>query len=158
MAIQRIQTKYGPIFKAEQCKDDYENLVSYDQGGGKSIITLQGPAIKSLKDAELALYRRLHPVKARWRKRRGKEPGREFILVLPGSKRSCSLQASLHARDPNRFAAPNVGLHTHGLAIDVSQAQKRRKLTLTYRVLAARGWNKSRPIDEPWHMSFHLTA
>jgi hypothetical protein len=158
MTGNRIRTEYGVIYRSEQCRDDWRNIETYDQQGGHSLITLQKPAILSLKAAEQTLYRRLHPIDAERRKRRGKPPGVEPIIVLPGSKRTCELQASLYAKDPQRYAPPNAGVHTHGLAIDVSQAQRRRKLNLTYKVLAGHGWTRTRPDDEPWHWSFGVTA
>jgi hypothetical protein len=158
MTGNRINTEYGVIYRSEQCRDDWRNIETYDQQGGHSLITLQKPAILSLKAAEQTLYRRLHPIDAERRKRRGKPPGVEPIIVLPGSKRTCELQASLYAKDPQRYAPPNAGVHTHGLAIDVSQAQRRRKLNLTYKVLAGHGWTRTRPDDEPWHWSFGVTA
>lgn len=158
MGIQTIKTEYGNIRKASECKDDYENLVTYTQGGGMSVITLQSPAMRSFKESEVALWKKMHPIEWRRRQRRNKEPGREHIAVLAGSKRTCELQASLYRSDPQRYAPPSVGLHTHGLAIDISQAQGARKLKLIYQVLANHDWNKVRPVDEPWHMSFHLTG
>ena len=158
MAVQTIQTPFGPIRKATGCKDDYENLEVYDQPGAGSVIVLQAPAVRSLQDAEEAVYRKMHPILAARRKRKDRRPGRELITVLAGSKRTCELQAILYRRDPNRYASPNTTLHTHGLAIDVSQAQGARKLRHIHHALMMRGWHQSRPDDEPWHYSYRLTA
>ena len=50
---------WGTVYRSEKCKDDHANMVVYDQPPrGGATITLQGPAVKSFKDAEDAFYRK----------------------------------------------------------------------------------------------------
>jgi len=141
------KTKYGTIHAGGPCKDDYANIETYEQANirrhNPPTVKLQAPAIRALKDAERAYARRTRP----WRKRR--------TIPTSGSWRSCEFQAQKYKEDPNRFAHPDKTLHTRGLAIDVDT----RYLNGTIRkVLLAHGWHQSRPGDEPWHFSFHLTG
>lgn len=133
MAIHRGYTRWGVVKRADVCKDDWANIVEKPREGYK--LKLQAPAMRSFRKAERAL-------------------GRE--IKLTGSWRACSTQAALYQTDPNRFAHPNSTLHTQGLAIDVSTAQRGQKKIR--RALLKRGWSQSRPVDEPWHYSFYWTA
>lgn len=130
------RTLFGTIHHGGQCRDDYANIEIYDQPpSGGSPIKLQRPALRSFLQTE----RRL-----------------DKTISLTGSWRSCALQRELYARDSNRYAHPDVTLHTRGLAIDVSQAQSSRKLRKIRRLLTELGWHQVRPDDEPWHYSFWL--
>lgn len=179
-----VETDYGTIHRVPGCKDDYVNLVTYVQpaptkGGSGIVITLQRPAMRSFQEAEEALARKpWRPGMPRkvtrdidpdiWRgdyERTGKRTFRP--IPLTGSLRTCEQQARLYALNgkdgnpPNRYAPPTVGVHTHGLAIDVHTgwlAALFRVGVSIRRVLSRRGWNQSRPDDEPWHFSFGVTA
>lgn len=136
-------TPYGPIFHGGSCKDDYANIVWYDQGGSRAPVKLQRPAMKSFKEAEQAISRKF---------------GRKQYILLTGSWRSCELQRELWLSNPQRFAHPDVGVHTRGLAIDVSMDQSARKRKRIHTALTTRGWKQVRPDDEPWHYSFTVEA
>jgi hypothetical protein len=139
-------TPYGVIHYGGPCKDDYDNIQLYDQGQrGWAVLKMQAPALRSLKDVEVAWAKRTTP----WKKRR-------YIRVT-GSHRTCAFQAECYARDPNRYAPPNVGLHTRGLAIDVYWRNPFQAVLLK-RLLRHHGWNQTRPVDEPWHWSFGITG
>lgn len=129
-----METKYGRIFYGGPCEDDYPNMELYHQRPDR-VVKLQRPAIKSLKAAE-------------------ERVGRDILLTGTGW-RSCSLQAELYASDSNRYADPDVTLHTRGLAIDVSTEILNKKIKAA---LLDLGWHQVRPDDEPWHFSFRLTA
>ena len=133
MAIYRKLTRWGLVFRNTVCKSDWSNIVEKDRDG--YTLKLQKPAMRSYRAAEASL-------------------GRE--IKLTGSWRSCSLQAQLYQSDTQRYAHPNTTLHTQGLAIDVSTAQ--RDLDKIRGALKKRGWTQSRPTDEPWHYSFGWTA
>lgn len=142
----RIKTKYGEIRHRETCKSDWSNIKCVVS---KRAITkvpvkftsmcLQEPAIKSIRAVEAELSK----------------PWSPFRVRVTGSLRTCELQRQLYASDPNRYAPPNAGLHTHGLAIDVHTKYLSDKLR---RALIKHGWKQSRPQDEPWHFSYHLSA
>lgn len=148
----RYKTEFGLIYYGGTCKDDYANMTIYDQGGGKQIVELQGPAMRSFKAAQVGYAK-----KSGWSKDRiRKNPDGRPIIILPGSKRSCATQRRLYASDPNRYANPNVTGHTRGLAIDVSQNQTAKDLANIKEALMNHGWNRVRPDDEPWHYSFFV--
>ncbi len=152
-----VVTTYGVIHRVDGvCKDDYENLRVYNQPpeGGAPII-LQQPAMKSFKAAEAAYGER------KWRPfmhmpKRIVGPSRTFRPIhLTGSIRSCATQARLYASDKSRYAPPWVGVHPHGLAIDVDTGYLNR---IIRNILLNHGWRQSRPDDEPWHFSFGVIA
>ena len=138
------QTKYGIIFHGGPCKDDYDNIVLYDQGGSNIPVKLQRPAMKSFKEAEQAISRKFG--------------SKQRILLIGNSWRSCAFQRECWEKDPSRFAHPDVGLHTRALAIDVNQNQSALKRRRIHTALTNRGWKQVRPDDEPWHYSFWLRA
>ena len=133
MTVYRKVTRWGVVRRSSVCKDDWGNIRSIPRVG--YTLKLQRPALRSFRAAERAL-------------------GRE--IKLTGSWRSCAYQMTKYHSDPNRFAHPNVTLHTQGLAIDVSTAQGGQDKIR--RALKRRGWSQSRPDDEPWHYSFGWTA
>jgi hypothetical protein len=161
-----IETEFGPVRRADGCKDDYDSLVVYDQppAGGTPII-LQRAAMRSFQICEERYakerWRPGFPKKVTqridpeiWGKQR--EGKREFRpIYLTGSIRSCDTQARLYKSDSNRYAPPDVGVHTHGLAIDVHTGYLNAVIR---RILFNHGWTQSRPDDEPWHRSFGVTA
>lgn len=149
---ENIKTDYGTIHYGPVCKDDYPNMVVYDQPGDHAILTLQRPAMKAFWAAEVRVALKLGWSLARIEKNDGHG---KAIYVIPGTNRTCETQARLYASDPNRYAAPNVTGHTRGLAIDVSQEQG--NLDLINHALAAEGWHRCRPDDEPWHWSYWVS-
>lgn len=147
MERQEMVTAHGRIYRLEGgCRDDWANIVTsrwYRKPSGlirrkrrRNPITLQRPAIESWKAAEAQL-------------------GRE--IVVTGSIRTCELQAQLYASDQSRYAPPWVGLHTQGLAADVT-TEDPYLTTTTRKALEAHGWSQARPEDEPWHFSMGWTA
>lgn len=131
------KTPYGIIHHGGPCKDDYDNINIYHQKGTGDAIKLQGPALRSFREAENKI---------------GKP------IVCTGTWRSCRLQRELYSSDSSRFAHPDVTLHTRGLAIDVSTGLSFLRRRRIRGALLARGWHQVRPDDEPWHYSFWLTA
>lgn len=141
-------TRYGLIHYGGSCKDDYRNIVNYNQHTSDPIVKLQRPAMRSLKASEQVFQRRS-------RDRKGSRPIRQT-----GTWRSCQQQADLYRSDRNRFAPPNVTGHTRGLCIDVRwddyfNADEKQ---LIRRILLDHGWHQARPIDEPWHFSYGITV
>lgn len=146
MAIHRYKTRYGTIFHADRCKDDFGNIITARIKGrtftGNKVTatyTLQRPAIRSLRAVARDLGSALRP-----------RP-----VIVTGTIRACETQAALYKSDPNRYAHPNSTLHTQGLAIDVHTGHLNNKVRES---LLRHGWHQSRPVDEPWHFSFRLTA
>lgn len=137
-----IQTPTGGIRYGGPCRDDYPNMVTYDQGGGNTILTLQHPAMTAFKRAE-----------ARYGKRRPSK--RRDIRVLPGTNRTCATQERLYHEDSSRYAKPEITGHPRGLAIDVDQSQGWLALRRIRRALLAEGWVQVRP-DELWHYSYFI--
>lgn len=145
MTIEKIDTRYGPIFRSTVCKDNYGNIETstrYKKASGTiawrkrsgADVTLQRPALASFKMAE-------------------EKAGQE--IVLTGSQRTCALQYELYRSDPGRFAHPNEGVHTQALAIDVNTNHLNEKVRACLKLC---GWEQSRPDDEPWHFSFKVRA
>lgn len=65
--------------------------------------------------------------------------------------RPYAVQAAGYARDSNRFANPNKGLHVVGLAFDIHSDYNKPEV---YEAFRKEGWHQTRPIDEPWHWSY----
>jgi hypothetical protein len=148
---QNIRTPYGTIHYGPECKDDYGNMVTYDSGGGHTILTLQRPAMKSLWAAQVRYAKR-----SGWSaKRLEREPKGRPILVLPGTNRTCATQLRLWRSDSSRYAHPDVTGHTRGLALDLTMAQANFQTVV--RCLKAEGWEWCRPDDEPWHCSYFVS-
>lgn len=176
-----FDTDYGTIRRDQGvCRDDYDRIVTYDQPPfGGSPVVLQRAAMRSFQLAEEAYGKRTW--RPGWPKKttariskevwgnerdRDKDGRREFRpIILTGSIRSCAVATALYFSEENqrrirqtgssRFARPEVTLHPHGLAIDVHTGF----LNSTIRgILLDRDWKQSRPNDEPWHFSFHLTG
>jgi hypothetical protein len=144
------RTPYGRIFYGGPCRDDYRNLVTYDQGGGQAVIVLQRAAMRALWAAQVRFAKRSGWSDARL----ARNPKGRPIRILPGSHRTCEQQAALYRQDPRRFARPEITGHTRGLAIDVDQSQPR--LDVIRRCLIREGWRQVRPDDEPWHYSYFV--
>jgi hypothetical protein len=138
-------TKYGLVYWRPTCKSDWSNIESrgyYVKFEGTKNqervqrdynLKLQRSALRSFLAAEKKLG---------------------FQLKLTGSHRTCEFQRACWESDPQRFAHPNEGVHTHGLAIDVHTGILSNRIK---DVLKAHGWKQSRPVDEPWHFSFKVT-
>lgn len=138
-----IQTPYGVIRYGGACRDKYPNFETYNQEGDHTILTLQRPAMKAFKAAEVRYQNKTNEKK--------------LILVLPGTNRTCATQAALYRSDPNRYANPAYTGHTRGLAVDIDQRQGLTNLRMIYTALLNEGWKKARPDDEPWHLSYWVS-
>lgn len=122
------------------------NLREYTQPNGNRVV-LQGPALRSFKDAEIAATPR------RLRRKNRILP----ILITGVGYRSYELQRSLYSREPGRFANPDGSLHCEGLAIDIDMRQSTfRRARIAYH-LKKRGWHYG-VLGEPWHTSFRLSG
>lgn len=143
------KTPYGRIWYGGPCEDHYRNMVTYDQGHGNTVLTLQRPAMRAFWAAQVRLAKRLGWSDARIEREGGKG---KPIKVLPGTNRTCATQYQLWRKDPKRYAHPDITGHTRGLAIDVDQSQP--NLDKIHRCLLAEGWKQARPDDEPWHYSY----
>jgi len=143
-----IKTPYGVIHYGGVCKDDYANIVLYDQPPkGGSPVKLQAPAMRAFKAAQ-----KRYAKATGWSDERIKREGGR-VIALTGSWRSCAYQAQLYASDHNRYANPNVTAHCRGLAIDVSTSAPNQ--TKIRAALKAEGWKQVRS-DEPWHYSYFI--
>jgi hypothetical protein len=123
------------------------NLQSYQRDVGN--VVLQGPALRSFKEAEKAAT-----------PRRMRKKGKILPILLTGvGYRSYALQKSLveNSDDPGRYADPDGSLHVEALAVDISMAQGvLRRQRIAYH-LKKRGWFYG--VDgEPWHTSFRLSG
>jgi hypothetical protein len=49
----RIHTPNGYIRYGGPCRDDYRRFEVFDQGGGNTVLTLKGAAMKAFKAAEV---------------------------------------------------------------------------------------------------------
>ena len=149
----RIKTAYGPIYYGGPCKDDYRNMVTYDAEpkGSGLVLTLQRPAMKALKAAQVRYAKRKGWTAARLKA----NPDGRPILMTAGTNRSCDTQKRLYAEDSSRYARPEITGHTRGLALDVSTAQSNQEIIKA--CLRAEGWTQTRPDDEPWHWSYGVT-
>ena len=150
----RIKTPLGFIYYGGPCRDNYRNFRTLDQfpeKDGNVILVLQGPAMRAFKAAQVRYAKQTGWSAARLKR----NPDGRPIIILAGTNRSCTTQAALYRSDQNRYANPNITGHTRGLAIDRSNAQPNLKIVDA--CLAAEGWHRTRPDDEPWHWSFHVT-
>ena len=149
----RIRTPYGFIYYGGPCRDNYRNFVTLDQfpkNDGNVVLTLQGPAMRAFKAAQVRYAKQTG-----WTKKQlANSPDGRPIIILAGTNRSCATQAALFKSDSSRYADPRYTGHTRGLAIDRSNDQP--NLTVVDRCLAAEGWHRARS-DEPWHWSFFVT-
>lgn len=51
--MSNISTPTGTIHYGGPCRDDYPNMVTLDQGGGNTVLTLQRPAMRAFVAAQL---------------------------------------------------------------------------------------------------------
>lgn len=155
------KTPYGTIYYGGACRDNYRNIVRYDQGGGHTIFWLQLPAMRAWLAAQCRYARRQGWTKARVDNSEVKIQRKTYtegkpIIVLAGTNRTCATQASLYRSDTSRYAPPQYTGHTRGLAVDVSQNQTAAQLRDIRAALLAEGWKQARS-DEPWHYSYHVS-
>ena len=125
---------YGKVYKNVTCKDDFKNIVIYNQDAQR-VVKLQEPAMDSFKECEKKLGHKIHVTGEGWR--------------------SCASQLQLWHSDPARFANPNGSLHCAGLAVDLDTGD--HFFTENKKTLLAHGWHFPRT-DEPWHVSFRLNG
>lgn len=140
-------TPYG-VVKARNpgAFEPYDNMRTYRQTDTRTV-TLQGPALRAFKAAEL----RITPKRM---KRKGKV---RHILITGVGYRSYSLQAELYAGEPGRFANPNGSLHVEALAVDIDMNQSILRRAQIKKALRAEGWFYG-VTGEPWHASFRLSG
>jgi hypothetical protein len=123
------------------------NLQSYHQDGGGTV-TLQGPALRSFREAEKAAT-----------PRRMRRKGKVLPILITGvGYRSYTLQATYYKSDSSgRYANPDCSLHCEALAIDIDMRQGiLRRKRIAYH-LKKRGWHYG-VSGESWHTSFRLSG
>jgi len=122
------------------------NLRTYKRSEGD--VTLQGPALRSFKAAELSAT-----------PRRMRRKGKVLPILLTGvGFRSYDYQRQLYDSDRSgRYANPDGSLHCEGLAIDIHMGQSAFRRARIARELKKRGWHYGVP-GEPWHASFRLSG
>jgi len=142
-----FDTRYGRITARNPGRrTPPPNLQTYHQDGGGTV-TLQGPALRAFKAAEV----RSTP---RWMRRKGTfRP----ILITGVGYRNYDLQSDLYAREPGRFANPDGSLHVEGLAVDIDTRQSAHRQRQIRRALEAEGFHYG-VSGEPWHASFFLSG
>lgn len=123
-----VPSPYGPYYPTVGPCTIPPNMVTFTSEAGNRVV-LQTPAAASFKAVE-----------------RDYGPFR-----ITGSSRTCEFQEAAYKKDPNRYAPPDTTRHTRGLAIDVHTGDITNRLNTS---LAAHGWRRSRPTDEPWHWSY----
>jgi LAS superfamily LD-carboxypeptidase LdcB len=142
-----FQTPYGTVTARNPGRFTAPpNLQTYKREVGN--VVLQGPALRSFKDAEEAAT-----------PRRLRRKGKVLPILLTGvGYRSYDLQRALYASDSSgRYADPDGSLHCEALAVDISMAQgvlRRRRIAYH---LKKRGWHYG-VSGEPWHASFRLSG
>lgn len=140
-------TKYGTITARNPGrKSPPPNLQTMRRPVGD--VTLQGPALRSFRDAEKkATPRRM--------RRKGKiQP----ILLTGVGYRSYDYQADLYRRDSSgRYADPDGSLHVEALAVDIDTRQSALRQARIKKALKDCGWHYA-VSGEPWHASFHLSG
>lgn len=147
-----FKTKTGPIYYDSTGNDHRPNIVDSRPRWRKrhEAVKLQRAALRSFREAERLLGRRLG--KGRWSLRKSR------AIDVTGSWRSFDLQAALFATNgvgdnpPNRYASPFTSGHVQGVAIDVSTAFAHFDLAIA--ILESLGWQRSRPDDESWHLTY----
>lgn len=160
MSVQKIKTEYGTIkVSSPGPYDKYDNVntLKRKKGGtvlpgfvytaGAGDIVLQGPALRSFREAE----RRATPKRLR---KKGKiKP----ILITGVGYRDYDLQKSLWLSDPGRFANPDYSMHVEALAVDVDQSQSAARKYRIKKALLLEGWHYA-VSGEPWHASYVVSG
>lgn len=142
-------TKYGTVTARNPGRVTAPpNLRTYKRDVGD--VVLQGPALRSFKEAEIAAS-----------PRRMRKKGKVLPIRVTGvGYRSYTLQKSYYDSPSNidgRYADPDCSLHCEALAIDIDMGQSAlRRARIKYH-LKKRGWHYA--VDgEPWHASFRLAG
>lgn len=145
-----FKTKYGTVhvrYPGPKNDPPYDNVKRYFRRVGD--VVLQGPALRSFKEAEVAAT-----------PRRMRKKGKVLPILITGvGYRSYDLQKQYYESDPPeshfRYADPDTSMHTEALAIDIDMTQSvRRRARIKYH-LKKRGWYYG--VDgEPWHASFRI--
>ena len=142
-----FKTKYGTVTARNPGrKTAPPNLQTYFQDGGGTV-SLQGPALRAFKAAEI----RTTPRRMR---RKGKV---RPILITGVGWRSYALQKQLYDQEPGRFANPDGSLHVEALAVDIDSRQSAYRKLRIRRALEAEGWHYG-VSGEPWHASYRLSG
>ncbi len=141
------KTPYGTVTARYPGRfTDPPNLQTYKRDVGD--VQLQGPALRSFKEAEVAAT-----------PRRMRRKGKVLPILLTGvGYRSYKTQAVLYSGDGSgRYADPDCSLHCEALAVDIHMGQSvLRRARIAYH-LKKRGWHYA--VDgEPWHASFRLAG
>jgi hypothetical protein len=142
-----FDTKYGVVTARNPGrKEAPPNLQTYKRDVGD--VTLQGPAIRAFKAAEV----RATP-------RRMRRKGKVLPILITGvGFRSYAYQAQLYASDSSgRYANPDGSLHCEGLAVDIDMRQSTLRKARIKKALLAEGWHYG-VSGEPWHASFRLSG
>jgi hypothetical protein len=142
-----FKTPYGTVTARNPGrKEAPPNLQTYVRNVGN--VVLQGPALRSFKEAEKAAT-----------PRRLRRKGKVLPILLTGvGYRSYQLQKMYYDSPDNvggRYADPDCSLHCEALAVDIDMNQSGlRRKRIAYH-LKKRGWFYA--VDgEPWHASFRL--
>lgn len=143
-----FETRYGVITARNPGRVEAPpNLRTYNREVGD--VVLQGPALRSFKEAEIAAT-----------PRRMRRKGKVLPILLTGvGYRSYAYQKQLveNSDQPGRYADPDGSLHVEALAVDIDMRQgTTRRAKIKYQ-LKKRGWHYA--VDgEPWHASFKLSG
>jgi LAS superfamily LD-carboxypeptidase LdcB len=142
-----FKTAYGVITARNPGRVEAPpNLRTYVRSVGN--VVLQGPALRSFKEAELAAT-----------PRRMRRKGKVLPILITGvGFRSYAYQKQLYDSDPSgRYANPDGSLHVEGLAVDVDTRQSLLRRARIKRALKKHGWHYA-VSGETWHASFHLSG
>jgi hypothetical protein len=144
-----FKTPYGTITVRNPGRfTDPPNLQTYKRPEGD--VQLQGPALRSFKEAEVAAT-----------PRRLRRKGKVLPILITGvGFRSYKVQADYYNSPANvdgRYADPDCSMHCEALAVDIDMTQGALRRARIARQLKKRGWHYA--VDgEPWHASFRLAG
>jgi LAS superfamily LD-carboxypeptidase LdcB len=142
-----FKTAYGVITARNPGRVEAPpNLRTYVRSVGN--VVLQGPALRSFKDAELAAT-----------PRRMRRKGKVLPILITGvGFRSYAYQKQLYDSDSSgRYANPDGSLHVEADAVDIDMRQSIYRRTRIKRALKKCGWHYA-VSGEPWHASFYLSG
>jgi hypothetical protein len=160
MSRQEIKTEYGVIYVSSPGPyNKYSNVNTLKRNKGKAAlpgfvytedagdIVLQGPALRSFREAE----RRATP-------RRLRKKGKIKPIRITGvGYRDYDTQRQLWLSDPGRFANPDSSMHVEALAVDIDQGQSAARRYRIRKALLLENWHYG-VSGEPWHTSFTVTG
>jgi len=141
-----FDSRYGVVhmsYPGPKADPPYGNVNWYRRPEGD--VRLQGPALRSFKEAEIAAT-----------PRRLRRKGKILPILITGvGYRSWAAQKDLYDTDHQRYADPDESMHVEALAVDIDMTQSIiRRAKIKYQ-LKKRGWFYE--VDgEPWHASFRL--